>query len=153
MENASKALIIAGAILLSILIIGLGMFIYQQAAGAMKDTGLSDQEIQAFNQKFQQYEGTQKGTQVQALCELVKTHNLSKTDDISQQVMIQWDTEVDATGDSSSVLSDSVDTDDTVAAATEAKAKIRAAYTYNITFTNDKSSGKIYQIGIKQIKK
>ena len=32
MENASKALIIAGAILLSILIIGLGMAIYQQAA-------------------------------------------------------------------------------------------------------------------------
>ena len=30
MENASKALIIAGAILLSILIIGLGMFIYNQ---------------------------------------------------------------------------------------------------------------------------
>ncbi len=30
MENASKALIIAGAILLSILIIGLGMFIYQK---------------------------------------------------------------------------------------------------------------------------
>ena len=28
MENASKALIIAGAILLAILIIGLGMFIY-----------------------------------------------------------------------------------------------------------------------------
>ena len=60
MENASKALIIAGAILLSILIIGLGMFIYQQAAGAMNDTGLSDQEIQAFNQKFLQYEGTKK---------------------------------------------------------------------------------------------
>ena len=31
MENASKALIIAGAILLSILIIGMGMFIYNQA--------------------------------------------------------------------------------------------------------------------------
>ena len=31
MENASKALIIAGAILISILIIGLGVFIYQQA--------------------------------------------------------------------------------------------------------------------------
>ena len=29
MENASKALIIAGAILISILIIGLGVFIYQ----------------------------------------------------------------------------------------------------------------------------
>ena len=32
MENASKALIIAGAILISILIISLGVIIYQQAA-------------------------------------------------------------------------------------------------------------------------
>lgn len=40
MENASKALIIAGAILLSILIIGLGMFIYQQASGAMGNANL-----------------------------------------------------------------------------------------------------------------
>ena len=31
MENASKALIIAGAILLAILIIGLGVFIFQKA--------------------------------------------------------------------------------------------------------------------------
>ena len=40
MENASKALIIAGAILLSILIIGLGMYIYNMAADAITDTGL-----------------------------------------------------------------------------------------------------------------
>ena len=32
MENASKALIIAGAILLAILIISLGIMIYQQAS-------------------------------------------------------------------------------------------------------------------------
>ncbi len=38
MENASKALIIAGAILLAILIIGLGIFIYRQAAKALIDT-------------------------------------------------------------------------------------------------------------------
>ena len=40
MENASKALIIAGAILLSILIIGLGMYIYQQANSATSGTNL-----------------------------------------------------------------------------------------------------------------
>ena len=46
MENASKALIIAGAILLSILIIGLGMFIYRQAAGVMNNTGLDELEVE-----------------------------------------------------------------------------------------------------------
>ena len=123
MENASKALIIAGAILLAILIIGLGMFIYNQAADTLDGAQLDGQKVDSYNREFLQYEGTKKGTQVQALCDLVKTHNLGKTDDISQQVMIQWDTEVDATGDSSAVLSDSVATEDTVAAATEAKAK------------------------------
>ena len=149
MENASKALIIAGAILLSILIIGLGMFIYQQAANAMGDTGLSDQEITAFNSKFEDYEGTKRGSEVQALCKLVRNHNLGKSDDISEQVMIQWNTEVEATGDSSSVLTDDADT---LTPATEAEKNTRAAYTYTVTMTRDKSSGKIYQIGIQQKK-
>lgn len=37
MENASKALIIAGAIILSILIIGLGMFIFQKQIAQQKE--------------------------------------------------------------------------------------------------------------------
>ena len=46
MENASKALIIAGAILLAILIIGLGIFIYRQAANTVSDTGMDQLAIQ-----------------------------------------------------------------------------------------------------------
>jgi len=42
MENASKALIIAGAILLSILLIGLGMMVYSKAKGTLDDTGIDD---------------------------------------------------------------------------------------------------------------
>ena len=38
MENASKALIIAGAILLSILIIAIGMFIYNSASSTITDS-------------------------------------------------------------------------------------------------------------------
>ena len=62
MENASKALIIAGAILLSILIIGLGMTIYQKASGAMNGADLSGTEIQTYNSEFEQYKETQTGT-------------------------------------------------------------------------------------------
>ena len=42
MENASKALIIAGAILLSIAIIGIGMYVYNNAATAMEGTDMTD---------------------------------------------------------------------------------------------------------------
>ena len=37
MENASKALIIAGAILLSIAIIGVGMYVFQNVQETIKD--------------------------------------------------------------------------------------------------------------------
>ena len=41
MENASKALIIAGAILLAILIIALGVYIYQQASFKHRNRGFN----------------------------------------------------------------------------------------------------------------
>ena len=69
MENASQALIIAGAILLAILIIAIGMYIYNSAqsniTGALEN--MSTQEIEAFNNQFEGYKGQQTGSQVSAL--------------------------------------------------------------------------------------
>jgi len=69
MENASKALIIAGAILLSILIIAIGMYIYTSSQATIQNsmTDMNTQEIQAFNSNFTAYEGKQTGSQVKAL--------------------------------------------------------------------------------------
>lgn len=69
MENASKALIIAGAILLSILIIAIGMFIYNSAQSTINDsmTSFSTQEIEAFNNNFESYKGNQTGSNVNSL--------------------------------------------------------------------------------------
>lgn len=69
MENASKALLIAGAILLAILIIAIGMFIYNSAQATVNDsmTSLSTQEIDAFNNQFVSYEQKQTGSNVKAL--------------------------------------------------------------------------------------
>lgn len=69
MENASKALLIAGAILLCILIIAIGMFIYNSAQSTITDslTSISTQEVEAFNNQFTSYEGVQTGSNVRAL--------------------------------------------------------------------------------------
>ena len=67
MENASKALIIAGSILLSILIIALGMYIFSSTNGVTDDTTLSQMETSTFNGKFEKFKGSQSGTQVSAL--------------------------------------------------------------------------------------
>ena len=66
MENASKALIIAGAILLSILLISLGIYIFQQANGVISGSGMTKAEISSFNQQFTKYEGTKTGSEIRA---------------------------------------------------------------------------------------
>lgn len=69
MENASKALIIAGAILLSILIIAIGMFVYNSAQSTINDSlsQMSTSEKNAFNSAFTGYQGNQTGSQVKSL--------------------------------------------------------------------------------------
>ena len=78
MENASKALIIAGAILISILIIGLGVFIYQQAQSTVSKANLNSQEAQAQNQQFENYFGNKVSAQeVKQLCTTVRSNNIT----------------------------------------------------------------------------
>jgi len=76
MENASKALIIAGAILLAILLISLGIMIFGQAQDTVNNSGMSQAELQAFNSRFIKYEGSnKKGSEVKALINEVLTSN------------------------------------------------------------------------------
>ena len=78
MENASKALIIAGAILISILLISVGIMIFNSSNGLFSSAtrSMSDQEKQMFNQKFTIYEGTKvSGSSVKELQRLVAANN------------------------------------------------------------------------------
>ena len=76
MENASKALIIAGAILLAILLISLGIMIFNQAQDTVNNSGMSQAELQAFNNKFIKYEGSnKKGSEVKALVSEILASN------------------------------------------------------------------------------
>ena len=75
MENASKALIIAGAILLAILLISLGIMIFTQAQDTVTNSGMSEAEVQSFNSKFTKYEGDIKGTMVKSLVQEVLSNN------------------------------------------------------------------------------
>ena len=78
MENASKALIIAGAILLSILLISLGIMIFSQAQDTVTNSGMSDAEISAFNNRFIKYEGERKGSVVKTLIQEVIAANANQ---------------------------------------------------------------------------
>ena len=91
MENASKALIIAGAILLAILIISLGIMIYQQASGVVNNNSMTEVDVSTFNAKFEQYLGSNvRGAQVNALINTINTNNMSQDDD-SKKVAVKVD--------------------------------------------------------------
>jgi len=81
MENASKALIIAGAILLSILIIGLGMRIFNQANDLSDGGGLETEKARSFNESYEANMGlAKKGSNVKELLKQIRSHNLTEED-------------------------------------------------------------------------
>lgn len=92
MENASKALIIAGAILLAISIIGIGMFIYTKAQTTIQGTDFTTEQAAAYNSKFDSYLGTQTGANVRALCDTIRNHNIANTSDLSKQIAVDTKT-------------------------------------------------------------
>ena len=76
MENASKALIIAGAILLAIVIISLGLVVVNNVRSTIDNTNMNAQEIEAFNGKFTPYGGEHvSGSKVNALMATVSSSN------------------------------------------------------------------------------
>lgn len=140
MENASKALIIAGAIILSILIIGLGMFIFQKANSATEGADLSSQKVKAYNSVFEQYEGTQSGVNVKALLDEVRAHNLANPSDASLNIAVEESTQVGTTTPPPAVVP--------AATVNEIRKKIQNAKTYTVDFGYDASTGYIVAVGI-----
>lgn len=78
MENASKALLIAGAILICILLIAIGMYIYNSAQGTIQTAagqmGQKDKEM--YNSMIRKYVGnSKKGSDVKQMIEDVISQN------------------------------------------------------------------------------
>ena len=127
MENASKALIIAGAILLAILIISLGILIFQQASSVIDSNAMSAVERQSFNSQFTQYEGERvNGTTVRTLIQAVFQNNLS-ADSTDRQIIIKQG--------NSQILGE------TDTSASTALSKISTGSTYTVTCEYSTSGG------------
>ena len=78
MENASKALLIAGAILICILIIAIGMYIYNSAQGTIQTAAsqMGNQEKEIYNTTVKKYLGDHvKGSDVKGMLEDIITQN------------------------------------------------------------------------------
>lgn len=133
MENASKALIIAGAILISILLVGVGVLIYNGAIGGINEAviKMSQQEKDMFNAQFVKYEGDRvTGSNVKALIQEVISSNNANKDVEGKQVT------VDSISDNSGL--------------TAHKLTINTGKKYRVVTTYNESTGLINTITITE---
>lgn len=77
MENASKALIIAGAILIAMLLISIGIILINSGRDLTSSatSRMDSQKIQTFNSQFTPFEGSKTGAEVKSLINKVKASN------------------------------------------------------------------------------
>lgn len=78
MENSTKALIIAAAVFITIMIISLALIVYNRGSEAVDGKGdLTEYQIQQFNEKFIKYQGDSvSASDVKALLNTVFYHNI-----------------------------------------------------------------------------
>lgn len=138
MENASKALIIAGAILLAIAIIGVGMAVFNNASDSVTGADVTSEEVTAYNSDFDSYEGVIRGSRAKTLVNTVRQHNLQAPDD-SEKVQVLKSGE-----DTTDVPVQDVDIDSTTTKYLQDFANdLQSGKTYAVSFGYDTTSGKI----------
>ena len=145
MENASKALIIAGAILLSILIISLGIMVYNNARATVGDANLDAETIQTFNSKFTMYAGSGiAASKVNSLIDAVNASNAT-TDNKIGIVLTGMTANTHYTGTYAAT------TFNTTAKAVQTLGTCNVTlsnnYTYNVTYDTS-PSGIVYKVEV-----
>lgn len=144
MENASKALIIAGAILLSIAIIGIGMFVYNSVSETISSSAdMTEQEVNAYNSEFLNYEGIRNGSQVKQLCTLVRNHNTQAADPSEEISLIQGtasDISAPTTTGTAGTTSTEINT---------IRSGVLSGRQYTVSLGLDPSTGRVTQVGIQ----
>lgn len=147
MENATKGLMIAGAILIAIVLIGIGVFLVSQAQGFMDRGGdqFDEMTIMSFNSQFENYSGRRSGSEVKKLISLVNTSNLTAHREetyAEQGILLIFNaqgTEYTVDGTQEEYQSSS---------ANRASNAANTGKTYYVSMANNNSTGLIYRIGI-----
>ena len=102
MENATKALMIAGAVLLAIMIISISLLIYNSAQGGINGaiSKMSSQEKDLFNNQFLGYEGKQNGSNVKTLISAIISNNNQMTEEGTEEKCVKLSVTHKSTGGS-----------------------------------------------------
>ena len=134
MENASKALIIAASVLLAILIIAMGVMIFNKAKSSADTSSLDTTEINMFNSKFERYANNQLGSQVKSLISFAVSNASTNKDDPSKLPTVKLVNQSgyaggEATGEKTA--SDSIDT--YISTLGKIRNAVTSTHTYKVT--------------------
>lgn len=133
MENASKALVIAGAIILVIVLITLGYNVIKNNSDIINKGNTDQAQVEAFNSEFENYAGSgKKASDVRNLCSKVFAKNGTETKNQTNHTITL--TYENATGNTSAISS--IPTD------------LNNGIEYTIELTYDSSTGYINAIEI-----
>lgn len=104
MENATKALLIAGSVLIAILLIAVGLRIFNSTQGTVESTKktMDTTSITMFNSQFTQYRGTQSESNTRALIEKVIVNNTTNKNHLVKVFDLN---ELNATSDTGKISS------------------------------------------------
>lgn len=94
MENASKALLIAGGVLITMIVASLGVYLYSvyHEHSEVMLAAMSEKEVTEFNSKFWAFEGKDlTANDVVSIVNLVREYNYSHEGD-EYQISISWNT-------------------------------------------------------------
>lgn len=137
MENATKALLIAAAILIAIVLIAVGIKVLSSTSGVTDEVGKVTEATgtAVFNSQFTDYEGTQTGTQVKALLNKVTaTYRTGSSHQVTVTVL---------SGDGLTIgISDSSNEIATV------RSNVKITSTYKIVVTDSNSDGYVDTVTI-----
>lgn len=140
MENASKALIIAGAILISIVLVSVGVIVVQSLDPSSATEKMDEQAVQAFNSKFDSYIGVNvSGTSVRSLLRAVATNNTTNAEEESKIIKV-----------TTNGLTDNITEESATEKINNLIPKIGTAYRYEVTTSTNNVSGIIEKINIKK---
>lgn len=141
MENASKALLIAGAVLICIVLISVGMVIVNSSSEVTDQVSdiTSTQAVQTFNNQFSSYAGSQKGSSVKKLLETIATSNSVTSKTSSRPINVSINDTTANYNLASTNVSDNI---------TAAMAKIVNSGRYTVSIDGQDSDGFIDKISI-----
>ena len=151
MENATKGLMIAGAILIAIILIGIGVFLVTQVQGFMGEGGQQFDEMtkSSFNSPIEQYEGQQKGPNVRSLITHVNASNMTANQEGTYEekgVNINFGSEIKG----AQPIVGKLETYDSTAA-TKSRNAINTGKTYYVSIGYNNKTGLINVVGVSGV--